>query len=174
MFVSFYCLELRVTLGLCCHLVPSEGYIYISVLDSCGGDFIAAACVYGNYQPWNLLWGFCALGHCLVFQDMCWPLWGDAVWFGSWWFGMFCFYGLSKQSKRKSWTCVEFVWTHWSCSMCLLARSKEGPSQNQISSVGIALGVPLQLCLNITAQSWGHCHPIWVVFCSPQEAREGG
>lgn len=113
MFVSFYCLELWITLALCCHLVHSEEYIYISVLDSCGSDFIAAACVYGNYQAWKLLWGFCALGH--WFFRTCAGLSGVMlleaaklpVWLGSWWFGMFYFYGLSKQSKRKSWTCVE-------------------------------------------------------------------
>lgn len=49
-FVSFNYLELRVTLALCCHLFPSEGYIYISVLDSCSSDFIAAARVYRSYQ----------------------------------------------------------------------------------------------------------------------------
>lgn len=159
MFVSFYCLELWITLALCCHLVHSEEYIYISVLDSCGSDFIAAACVYGNYQAWKLLWGFC-LGH--WFFRTCAGLSGVMlleaaklpVWLGSWWFGMFYFYGLSKQSKRKSWTYVEYVWMYWSCSMFLLARSKEGPSQNQTAPAGIALWVLLQLRSNISAQSY--------------------
>lgn len=169
MFVSFYCLELRVTLAWCCHLVPSEGYSYISVLDSCSSDFIAAACVYGIIRLETCYEGFVPRVTVWFFRTRAGLSARDAakltVWFG-YWFGMFCFNGLSKQSKRKSWTCVEFVCTYWSCSMFLLARSKEGLSQKLNCPVSATPGVLKYQCSNWCAL---HFNLLSDFFCSPQE-----